>query len=454
MRKIVTLSLLSAGLFSSASFCGILDAGIIDAQIRYYYMQRDYDKLLKDSAGDYTLHDRYKKSSNALGGRLGFITTPYYGLTAGITFYTSQPVFRNPPDQGGLQLLEDDQSGFTVLGEANLAWHYNHTLLKVGRQRLSEYRFLSDLDIRMVPYTYEAAIMENRSLKNITLRAAAVRGVKTLASTDYIDFINAANNLLIEPKDGPNPLQGDYRQAYFDPQVGYIGPKKNLYIASFVYDDKHYTLEAWNYYLPNFVNFFYTEASAMMDIGDFRHRLYFQGIKQNNVGEHWAGTIDTWELGVKYQLKYGSWILTYAHSKVKYDENSLDGGTIIDSWGNNMIYNSYYYNGADEAGTVADGVVLSYQFPHTDLTAEAIFAKVDIPNGLTDRFVDQDNQEYDFVLTYRPAWNKHLQFKAVAIYVDFDTEYDYRLYEEIHGYPFSRTYNSILDTRFVINYTF
>jgi len=454
MKKIVILSLLSISAFSAESYDNLLDGGIIDAQLRYFYMQRDYDKLAKDERGDYTQHDRYKKSSSALGGHLGFVTKPFYGLTAGVTFYTSQPLFRNPPDQGGLQLLEDDQSGFTVLGEANIAWHYDHTLLKIGRQRLSDYRFLSDMDIRMVPYTYEAAVAENRSFEDITIRAAAVRGVKKLVSSDYVDFITASDNLLIEPKKGPGPLRGDYRKSYFQPGTGYIGPRENLYLASFVYDDKHRSLEVWDYYLPNFVNFIYMEASAMMDMGDFRHRLSLQGIRQKDIDEHWAGTIDTWELGIKYQLSYKSWNLSYAHSQVKYDENSLDGGTIIDSWGNNLIYNSYYYNGGDEGGTVADGIVLSYQFPIRDLTAEAILAKVDIPNGPTELFVDQDNHEYDLVLSYRPAWNRHLEFKAVGIYVDFDTDYDFRLYESIHDYPFSRTYNSILDTRFIVNYTF
>jgi hypothetical protein len=417
-------------------------------------MQRDYDKLTTDTQGDYTLQDRYKKSSNAIGGRLGLVTAPYRGVTAGVTFYTSQPIFRNPPDQGGLLLLEDDQQGFTVLGEANLAWSGYGTLLKVGRQRLSEYRFLSDTDIRMVPYTYEAAIVENRSLSNVTFRAAIVRGVKTLVSTTFTDFITASDNLLIEPKAGPDPLRGDYPPEYFDPQNGYIGPKENLYLASFVYDDKHYTFEAWDYYVPHFVNFAYVETSARVDTGAIRHRVSLQGIKQNDAGEHWAGTIDTWEFGIQYQLHYDKWILTAAYTRVKYDENSLDGGTIIDSWGSNQIYNSYYYNDADEGGTIANGIMLSYQFSGIDLTAEAIFADIDIPNDPTKLFVDQDNREYDFVLTYRPDWSRQLEIKAVVSYIDFDTGYDYRLYETIHGYPFSRTYDSILDTRFIVNYTF
>jgi len=454
MQKRTLLLVTGIIFFSSKSPCDILEAGVVDAQLRYYSMQRDYDKLTKDSEGDYTLHERYKKSSNAIGGRLGLVTAPYNGITAGVTFYTSQPAFRNPPDQGGLQLLEDDQQGFTVLGEANLAWSGYGTLLKVGRQCLSEYRFLSDMDIRMVPYTYEAAIAENRSLENITFRAAAVHGVKKLISTEYTDFITASSNLLIEPKKGPDPLRGDFRPEYFDPQIGYIGPKENLYLLSFVYDDKRYTFETWNYYVPHFVNFIYAETSARVDTGGFRHRLYLQGIKQNDVGGHWAGTIDTWEFGVKYRLTYENWILIGAHTRVKYDEHSLDGGTVIDSWGNNMIYNSYYYNSADEGGTIANGVTLSYQFSAIDLTVEATFADVDIPNGPTELFVDQDNCEYDFTLTYRPDWNRRLEIKAVAIYVDFDTSYDYRLYETIHGYPFSRTYDSILDTRLIVNYAF
>ena len=431
-----------------------LKSGTLNAQIRYYSIQRNYDELKENSDGVFDEQYSYKKASNAIGGYIGYTSREYLGISVGATVYTSQPIFRNPLDEGGLQLLRDDQDGYTVVGEAYLQWTKDNTLVKIGRERLSEYRFLSDMDIRMTPYTYEAAIVENRDLENITLRIAAVKGLKSVASTSFIDFVNAAKNPFIEQTIDRNPLRGDYDPADFDANHNYIGPKKNLYLASIVYDDRRYHFELWDYYAADFVNFIYTEGSYSFQTDDFRNLVALQAIKQNNTGDSVAGSINTWEYGIKLQTSYKGLTLTYAFDRVKYDENSLDGGSIIDTWGNNMIYNSLFYNGGDQAGTTANSLTANYVFCFSDLEMIVTAAKIDLPNKLMDIFADQDNYEYDFVLKYRPDWNKKLQFKLETIYVDFNTDYNFRAYEDLHGFDMLHAYDNIMDLRFIVNYTF
>ncbi|BAF71846.1 OprD family outer membrane porin [Sulfurovum sp. NBC37-1] len=441
---------LSAGDTLSSAF----EETVFKGQLRSYMMKRGYDELVEDSMGIFKVRHSSHKASNAIGGYFTFETGSFYHLSAGATFYTSQPLFHNPPSEGGLQLLKDDQSGYSVLGEAFVKWAYGETVLKVGRQRLNEYQFLSDNDIRMTPYTYEAVILENRDYENITLRAAIVSGVKTLVSTTYIDFVNASKDLLKEETVDRNPIRGDYNPAHYDSNGNYIGPPKNLYLASIAYKEKQTDLELWNYYVSDFVNFVYAVGSYTFQAGRFINSLGVQFVKQDDVGAHVAGSIDTYSYGAKLTSVYDTFTFTYAFNKTKYDENSLDGGSIIDMWGANQLYSGLMYNGADQGGTISNVITVEYDFPFYGLNFSLYAGKFDLPNKLTDIFADQDNHEYDMIIKYRPEWNKKLQFKIEAAYIDFDTNYDFRAYEDLHGFNFLHVYDDITDMRFIVNYSF
>jgi len=422
----------------------------IEASLRYYSMARTYDEFLEDPANPYTK----KRASNAIGGSLGIHTKDWNYWSVGATLYTSQPVFHNPQDEGGLQLLQDDQSGFSVLGEAYIEYQDRYNLLKIGRQKLSAYRFLADNDCRMVPYTYEAASIENRKLDNIIVRAAVVTGVKTHASTEYIDFVNASKDLLKEQTINRNPIRGNYNPNNFDANGNYIGPRENLYLISGVYSDKKFIVELWDYIVPDFVNFVYTTATYKFDYNKFHNSFSLQYVQQNDVGNHIAGNINTYAYGIEFHSNYENLHFTYSFNKVKYDENSLDGGSIIDTWGNDLLYCGLFYNGADQAGTVANSIIMTYDFQSYPFKIFASAGIFDLPNNMNDLFADQDNNEYDFVIHYLPKWNKKLTFKFETVYVDFDTDYNFKGYEALHGYTFLHTYDTIVDMRFIVNYTF
>ncbi len=461
-RKTINIKLsIAVGLFLGGSFClsanetisSALAETTIKAQLRSYTLQRSYDELVENSAGIFDQQKKSQKISNALGGYFGFESGALYHFSIGSTFYTSQPIFHNPISEGGLQLLKDDQDGYSVLGEAFVKWKYNQTIVKVGRQLLSDYGFLSDNDIRMTPYTYEAAILENRDLENIVLRGAYVHGVKTFVSTSYVDFVNASKVLVRDETVGRNPLRGDYNPAYYD-ESNYIGPRKDLYLASAAYQNNKINFEFWNYYSSDFVNFIYVTGSYNFQIGDIANNLGAQLIKQDNVGAHVAGSIDTYVYGVMLTSVYDHFTFTYAFNKTKYDENSLDGGTIIDMWGANILYSGLMYNGSDQGGTTSNVISIKYDFASYGLSMQLFAGKFDLPNKLTDIFADQDNSEYDLIVKYTPRWNKKLQFKIEAAYIDFETDYNFRVYEDLHGFDVLHAYDDILDLRFIVNYTF
>jgi hypothetical protein len=422
-RHIIVCTLFVGSVFLSAgdTFSEAFEGTVYKAQLRSYSFQRSYNELIEDSNGVFNIPNAYQKTSNAIGGYFGFESAPFYHFSIGATFYTSQPIFYNPKDESGLQLVKDNQQGYSILGEAFVKWEDEKTLLQVGRQRLNNYGFLSDHDIRMTPYTFEAARLKYSGLENVTLRMAAVSGVKTLTSTTYIDFVNASKDLLKEQTIDRNPIRGDYNRAYYDNKGNYIGPQKNLYLASVVYQDKQINFELWNYYVKDFVNIIYAMGSYRFQTGGFSNSVGAEYVKQDDTGVHVARTIDTYAYDLMLKSTYDHFTLQYVFSKVKYDESSLDGGTIIDTWGGGMLYGGLIYNGADQGGSIGNSISLGY---------------------------------YDLILNYMPSWNKKLHFKVELMYIYFDKDYNFRAYEDYHGFNMLHTYDDIMDVRFIVNYTF
>jgi hypothetical protein len=123
-------------------------------------------------------------------------------------------------------------------------------------------------------------------------------------------------------------------------------------------------------------------------------------------------------------------------------------------WGGSQIYNSLMYNGGDQAGTISHTVTLKYDFPTYGMSMQVNAGKFDLPNKLTDAYADMNNKEVDLIAIYQPDWNKRLQFKIEAAYIDFDTDYDFKRYEELHGYNILHAYEDIVDLRLIVNYTF
>ena len=448
------LLFISTSLIAQDDFLTSLQNSDFKAQVRYFSMQRLYNELIEDPPEVYNQHHKYSKASNAIGGYIGFQTAPYYGFSVGTTLYTSQPIFDNPQSKGGLGLLKDDQSGYSVLGEAFISFEYNDNLLKIGRQKLDNYGFLSSMDIRMVPQTYEGLILENRTLKEITFKAALLQTMKPFTSTTFIDFVNGSQDLLRDKGIDRETIRGDFNEAYYDNEGNYVGPNQNLYLTSVSFNSDAVELEAWDYYCDNFVNSFYATGTFHFDTGSFKNSVGAQLVKQDDVGERVQGDINTYAYGAMLQSRYKDLRLRYAFNRVKYDENSNNGGTIIVNWGSNPLYNSLIYNGSEKGGTLSQSISLGYDLSNTNLSITLNASIFDLPDNLTDKFADQDNKEYDVIIQYTPEFSKKLHLKIEMMYVDFDTNYNFAAYEDYHGYDMLHTYDDILDLRFIVNYTF
>ncbi|MES9971275.1 MAG: OprD family outer membrane porin [Candidatus Thiodiazotropha sp.] len=121
---------------------GNLRAGIIHAE---------------DDAGDET-------DGSAIGGKLGYISPTWRGLSAGATFYTTGELF---DDENG-DFFSSENGSYSILGEAYVQGELGNTLLRIGRFELDTPHADTD-DIRMVPNTFQGLLLSNNDIADTTL---------------------------------------------------------------------------------------------------------------------------------------------------------------------------------------------------------------------------------------------------------------------------------------------
>lgn len=183
----------------------------IFGQIRGGYVNLD------DNAGS-------KTDTLSIGGKLGYKTKKYNGLSAGATFYTSNPL--GGVDDEGL-FLDSNGNGYSILGEAYVNADLGKTSIKLGRQEIDT-PFADTDDIGMVPNTFEGLVVSNSSLSNTKLYGMHLSrwaGVDAPVPEKFTkmnddDGINAIG-AVYEPSDKLN-VQGWHYNAKNGTDISYI----------------------------------------------------------------------------------------------------------------------------------------------------------------------------------------------------------------------------------------
>src|SRR4051794_7787888 len=103
-----------------------------------------------------------EKQAVAFGGWAG-VKTGYFldHFAFGATLYTTTPVYA-PDDRDGTSLLEEGQNGFTVLGEFYADIRIMKGLGVTVGAKGYDTPFISRNDNRMLPNTFEAAVLQGR----------------------------------------------------------------------------------------------------------------------------------------------------------------------------------------------------------------------------------------------------------------------------------------------------
>lgn len=444
-----------------------LTHGSFKGLLRYSGQYRDSNlHTLQDSDTPHPPNQNTQQYS-ASGGYLGYETAPYNNISAGLSLYTSQPAGHNPDDRrglGGLYEKDGEQGSYTVFGEVFFKYQIDHHLLKLGRQEMPGYKFVSLSDIRMTPITHEGIIYENTILNNFNFNFAYITKMKERNDDRFIDMARGAQ--IKEYNSGKKLIRGSYDLNDFK-NNRYNGNKKQMSMASLIYHTDKIALEAWNYYVNDFVNTTYLYADYFFaPIADYHFTLSAQYALQKDTGSRVAGNIDTWFYGLKLQLEQGNFNYFFSYNEVDYNESSYDGGSIFVSWGTPQMFNSFQVQDSELAGTQSTGAGVSYQFAHNTqfrgLNLRLRYGDYNMPDKLSQKDARQDRTETTFDINY--AFDKDARLGKVPLnglsvqlriaYNDYKTNYNFTAYKNLHGYDFDSVNDDFTDIRLYFNYKF
>lgn len=275
--KVVTVSLLASG----ASFPTFAneDNGEFFGNLRAGYISSEDDMGIRNK-------------SSAIGGKFGYLSPEWSGLSAGATIYATEELGKD--DEGSF--FGADGDGYSILGEAFLQANFGNTQIKGGRFEYDS-PFADTDDIRMVPNTFQGAVLENTSILDTTIHAGHLRkwaGVDT---------------------DEPE----EFRSLNDDEGVHFIGAE---------YEGiESINLQAWYYDANDLAQFSYFEAVYSGD----NFEICAQFSSQDDDTSDNSGT-DADIYGILGSVNVGDFTVTAAY-------NDVDG-TATDGFGGGPFYTS------------------------------------------------------------------------------------------------------------------
>jgi len=436
--------------------------------------------ILQDSPSD-TSSNKIQAYS-ALGGYIGYETSPLYNISLGTTIYTSNPIGSNPSNEkglGGLYEVNGEQESYSVIGEAYIKLQNKKNLLKVGRQELADYRFVSLSNVRMTPLIYKGAIYENSSIDGLKLNLAYLTSQKARNAIDFKDMVRSAKvstgcgeiNSFGQCLDSGKKalIRGNYNPNNYNNKGDYIGEDKDMPLIGAIYNQDNFKIEAWDYYVNDFINTLYFYGDYKFDIiNNWKLLIAGQYAHQDNVGDSVAGSIDTSFYGLKLQANLDNKISIFtAYNKIEYNENSFDGGSIFIGWGTPQLFNSFQVQDGNLAGTESIGTGVQFDLGSLNIINNTVirfrYAFYNMPDDLYMIDARQDRSESTFDLRYsfskKSGFGIFTKLDGVSIqfrmaYNNFKTNYNFEEYKALHGYNAFSVTDNFLDTRLTIDYQF
>lgn len=410
MKKEIALSIVAIGfvvsttaLSAAEDLNSMFSEGKASGQVRMFYIDREY----QGSAGNQT-----HRGSTAIGGHLKYETAELSGFSLGAAFYTTHEIdSRNTVDP---TLFGKDDEGYSILGEAYLQYKYKNTTFKGGRQKLVT-PMLGDDDARMIPNLFEAYVLTNKDIANTTLTLGHVTKFAQgtfgrtysggiLSATSGYSYVDSKNHV------GSFTNVGTYA---FDEKTD------GITMASVVYTGiENLKLQLWDYYAHDIMNIIYGEANYSWNclVTDaLKPYAGVQIIKEDSVGDEFAGEIDSTYAAAKFGFKVENFDLSFAYSKTGKNDLGDDAreNAIISAWGGMPAYTQgMVTRHMFIAGTDAAKVAASYNFKEmgANLTTIAYYTEFDM-DANSGYGVERTASEAGFDAIYNPEVVKNLQLR-------------------------------------------
>ncbi len=301
----------------------------------------------EDADGDNT-------SATAIGGKLGFISPQKSGFRAGATLYTTQKLSHDDNNE----FFDSKGSGYTILGEAYIQFEFPYHQIKVGRFLFDSPHADTD-DIRMIPNTFQGAMLTNTSFAHTEV---------TLAWLDRWSGVGA---------DRPE----DFNR---------INDDEGLFVAGVANESiENLGLQAWYYYADDLASWFYTEALYETDA--FTLGAQF-GSQDDETADNSGNDGDVWGLLASVNIADLTFSATY----------NRVSGTVINGLGGGPYFTSaddHTIEGVEDEKAFGLGV----EYSGIDQLTLAVY-HLDL---------DQQENEWNFVAGYE--LNDALSFEFVHL---------------------------------------
>jgi len=419
-KQLSMLAVLSSALLATSevnSFSEVFSEATTSGNIKYYYIQTDKDK-------SYTSQPDTSAKANSIGGQIHFDTARLQGISAGITFMTTNPFLLNDdPTKVDTSIIGKDNGarggdatkGFSVLGEAHIDYVYGDLMLSYGRKVVKS-PLMDAKEVRMLPSSFNGFYSSYTINKTHRVGFDYITEFKQRTSSEFINVVQHA--------------LGADTQAVTGSDGGY------MLMANYNYKTKKTAINAYDCYAQDFINSIYVDGSYNTQLGGKPLTLALQYINQKSIGKAdtnlaqatsvTAGkTISVNAFALKAQTKIKSASFTFAYSKVlksdaKHDSLVLawDGTPLFTNMiTSNDLFQSIYGN-ALKADSVyiggSQGMKIAYKQNLKPLGLEHYSASFAFLNTSNSRFA-KDQRDYNVVLGYKPTKHFSLAFKGIWV---------------------------------------
>jgi hypothetical protein len=307
--------------------------------------------------------------------------------------YTTQPLYANQ-DAGSTWLLTPDGDQITVLGQANAKLKLSGQELTLGRQLLRT-PYLNPFDVRMIPLTYEGAVLLPKRQPQQPLDYI-VSYLWSYKPVNNDEFIPLSEGLGVEQDDGM--LITGIRRRTKSLNYGLI-----------------------NYWIKDTLNTAYGEFDYTFPFGDTDGapslRIGINDLDQRSVGADIIenAPFETYQASVRFIVSYRNFVLTGAHSWVGKDAN------VQDPFGFFPTYTSMIISSFERAGEKGYLASLSYDFSGLRLRGLKFLVAwgkgVDAIDATTGAPLS-DREELDLRLVFEPNSGPLVGLKAEVEYID------------------------------------
>lgn len=336
MKRMLHLSFLASIIVMNAKaaddLASMFKEGKASGQIRVFYVDRDY------SPG---VH----RDATAIGGYLKYETGAWNGVSAAAAFYTTNGLFirdnRATNPEVDPTLLGKDNESYTFLGEGYLEYKNANTSFKGGRQKLDTPMAGSD-DVRMVPNLFEAYMLTNTDIKDMTVIAGHI--TKFAQGTFGRVYNASANNAnaLLSVTSGYSFWDSRNQVGEFIDMGSYAINKdtSGVSVAAAIYSGvPGLKLQLWDYYAHDILNALYAEASYGWKYeSGIAPYAAVQYIKEDDIGNDYAGKVNSDFISAKAGVKVANFDLSAAVSHNSKDNGATINGGTISPWGGMPAY--------------------------------------------------------------------------------------------------------------------